>query len=71
MRIALDTNILIYFFEGMEPETSKVEKLLNSFMKAENEGIISTVTVAEILNGFYIAGDEKKTAKAKKLLNNY
>jgi len=70
MKIALDTNVLIYFFEGMEPEADRVEKILQSFMKTENEGVISTGTVAEILTGFYMAGDAKTTAKAKKLLND-
>ncbi len=70
MKIALDTNVLIYFLEGIEPHASKVEKILNAFMKAEDEGIISTVTIAEILTGFYVAGDAKKAAKAKKLLND-
>jgi len=70
MKIALDTNILIYFLEGIEPHASKVEKTLNAFMKSEDEGVISTVTVAEILTGFYVAGDAKKAAKAKKLLND-
>ena len=70
MRIALDTNILIYFLEGIEPQASKVEKILNAFMKSEDEGIISTVTVAEVLTGFYVAGEAKKTTKAKKLLND-
>jgi len=70
MKIALDTNVLIYFLEGMEPEAGRVEKILGSFMKTENEGIISTVTVAEILTGFYMAGDAKTTAKAKNLLND-
>src|SRR3989304_5929708 len=70
MRIALDTNIFIYLLEGMEPKASRAEKILNSFMKAENEGIISTITVAEILTGFYIEGDAKEAMKAKKLLND-
>src|SRR4030042_4144462 len=70
MKIVLDTNFLIYFLEGMEPQAGRVEKILHSFMKTENEGIISTVTVAEILTGFYMAGDAKKTAKTKKLLND-
>jgi predicted nucleic acid-binding protein len=70
MKIALDTNVLIYFLEGIEPHASKVEKTLNAFMKSEDEGVISTVTVAEILTGFYVAGDAKKAAKAKKLLND-
>ena len=33
MRIALDTNILIYFLEGIDPQDSKAEKILTSFMK--------------------------------------
>jgi predicted nucleic acid-binding protein len=70
MKIALDTNVLIYFLEGIEPQASKVEKILNLTMKAQDEGIISTITVAEVLSGFYMAGDEKKANKAKKLLND-
>jgi predicted nucleic acid-binding protein len=70
MRIALDTNVLIDFLEGIEPQARKVEKILNSFMKSEADGVISTVTIAEILTGFYIAGDAKKAAKTKKLLND-
>ena len=70
MKIALDTNVLVYFLEGIEPQASKVEKILNLTMKAQDEGIISTITLAEVLSGFYMAGDEKKANKAKKLLND-
>ncbi len=70
MKAALDTNILIYFLEGVEPQASKVEQILGKFMKAQDEGIISTVTVAEILTGFYLAGDPAKTSRVKKLLND-
>jgi hypothetical protein len=70
MKISLDTNVLIYFFEGIEPQASKVEKILNSVMKTKDEGIISTITVAEVLTGFYLARQEKNAAEAKKLLND-
>jgi len=70
LKIALDTNILIYFLEGTEPYASKVENLLNSFMKRENEGVISTINIAEILTGFYLAEDEKKATKTKTLLKD-
>jgi predicted nucleic acid-binding protein len=70
MKIALDTNILIYYLEGIEPEASKVGKILARFMNSENEGLISTITVAEILTGFYLAGDINRAAKVKKLLND-
>jgi len=70
MKIALDTNVLIYFLEGIEPEAGKVEKILNAFMKGQDEGVVSTITVAEVLTGFYMAGDTARAAKAKKLLND-
>lgn len=68
MKIALDTNVLIYFFEGVEPQASKVEKILGAVMKGQDEGIVSTITIAEVLTGFYLAGDAVKAAKAKRLL---
>lgn len=70
MKIALDTNILIYFLEGTEPYASKVENLLNSFMKRENEGMISTINIAEVLTGFYDAENEKRATKTKRLLKD-
>ncbi|MBE3116782.1 PIN domain-containing protein [Candidatus Bathyarchaeota archaeon] len=70
MKIALDTNVLIYFFEGAEPQASKVEKILGTIMKGQDEGLVSTITIAEVLTGFYIAGDIAKAAKAKKLLKD-
>ena len=70
MKIALDTNVLIYFFEGVEPQASKVEKILGTIMKGQDEGLVSTITIAEVLTGFYIAGDTAKAAKAKKLLKD-
>jgi predicted nucleic acid-binding protein len=70
MKIALDTNVLIYFLEGIEPQAGKVEKLLESFMKGKNEGFVSTITIAEILTGFYIAKEKERALKAKKLLTD-
>ena len=70
MKIALDTNILIYFLEGIEPYATKVEDLLNSFMKEENQGIISTINIAEVLTGFHTAKDEKKASKTKSLIQD-
>ena len=70
MRMALDTNIFIYYLQGVEPEASKVEQILNKFIKGENEGIVSTISIAEILTGFYMKGDHEKTAKAKTSLQD-
>jgi predicted nucleic acid-binding protein len=68
MIIALDTNVLIYLLEGIEPEAGKVERILSRFMKGKDAGVISTVTVAEVLTGFYLVGEQKKAVRAKKLL---
>jgi predicted nucleic acid-binding protein len=69
LKICLDTNILIYFLEGIEPQASQTEKILSSFMKSENAGVISTVSVAEVLTGFYME-DKTKAVVVKKLLND-
>jgi predicted nucleic acid-binding protein len=68
MKIALDTNVLIYFFEGIEPQASKVEKILAGIMKGKDEGVVSTITIAEVLTGFYLAADKSRANRAKSLL---
>jgi predicted nucleic acid-binding protein len=70
LKITLDTNILIYFVEGIEPHATRVQNLLSSFMNGENQGIISTITVAELLTGFYIANDFKRAVKMKNLFQD-
>jgi predicted nucleic acid-binding protein len=70
MKIAFDTNILIDFLEGIEPQSGKMEIILSSIMKGQDEGVISTVSVAEILTGFYMADATSKAQIAKKLLND-
>ena len=70
MKICLDTNILIYFLENMEPQASKVEKILGRFMRGEDDAVVSAVTVAEVLTGVYKSEDETKPVKVKKLLDD-
>lgn len=70
MKIVLDTNVLIYFLEGIDPQASQVEKILTSIMKAEAQAAISTISIAEVMTGFYLAGDESKAAKTKKLFED-
>lgn len=66
MKICLDTNIIIYYVENIEPQTGKVEKILHSFMRGEDEGVISAITVAEVLTGIYKSEDASNPDKAKK-----
>ena len=68
--MGLDTNILIYLLENIEPYASKVEELLYSFMRRESKGVISTINVAEILTGFYLSGDEDGAETTKSLLKD-
>ena len=70
MKICLDTNILIYFLEDIEPQASKVEKILYRFMKGEDEAVISTVTVAEILTGVYKSENPNRPPQVKKILTD-
>ncbi len=70
MKICLDTNVLIYFVEGIEPQASKVGKIMRGFMRGEEEGIVSTVTIGEILTGVYKSEDTNKPSVVKKLLND-
>ena len=70
MKISLDTNILIYFLEGIEPQASKVQKILERIMKDEDQAVISTITIAEILTGVYKSEDTTKPARVRKLLKD-
>ena len=70
MIISLDTNILIYFLEDIEPQASKVEKILRRFMKGEDQAVISTITIAEILTGVYKSEETTKPAQIKKLIKD-
>ena len=70
MKVALDTNLFIYFLEGIEPYATRVEGLLNSLMRRENEGIISTISIAEVLTGFYTAEDEEGAKETKSLFED-
>jgi predicted nucleic acid-binding protein len=42
MKITLDTNVMVYFFEGTEPQASKVEKIWRNH-EGQKERIVSTV----------------------------
>ena len=46
-------------------------KILDTFMKGQNEGIVSTISIAEVLTGFYLTGDPVKATKAKRLLTDW
>ncbi len=70
MRIALDSNILIYFLEDAKPLADHVERILETFMQGRNLGVVSTITVSELLGGFYASGNQNRTEEAKKFLKD-
>jgi len=65
LRIVLDTDVFICFLEGMEPYAMKVEVLLDSLMRRENDGVVSTASIAEVLKGLYTAKDEEREEDVK------
>lgn len=69
-RIALDSSILIYFLENIEPYGERVGELLTSFMRREKTGVVSAVSIAEIMTGFYASGDERRAMDAKRFLED-
>ena len=70
VKIAFDTNILIYFLEDIEPQATEIEKILAAIMKGQNRGVVSTISIAEVLTGFYQAGNDAKALKTKRLLGD-
>jgi len=69
LKIVLDTDDFICFLEGMEPYAMKVQVLLNSLMRRENDGVVSTASIAEVLTGLYTAKDEEEGEEDEKLLH--
>lgn len=66
LKIALDTDVFICFLEGMEPYAMKVQVLLNSLMRKENDGVLSTASIAEVLTELYTSKDEEEGEEDEK-----
>ncbi len=70
MRIAIDSNILIYFLEDVKPFSDQVERMLETFMQGKNQGVVSIISVAELLGGFYASRDQDRVDEAKRFLKD-
>jgi len=68
MRVFIDTGIFVNFLNN-EPKADFSEKLLEQIEKGKIEGLISTITIAEIFSIYYRMS-EKKTMHAKTYIEN-
>ena len=66
--ILLDTNILIYHLEGLEPYATLTRALIERLAEADVNAVISALTVAELLAGPYRKGDLGKVKAARRFV---
>ncbi len=67
MKILLDTSVLI----DVERRSQEAIRLLGELSVNNEELVVSTITISELLAGPYLIGQEKALAAAKKLLNQF
>ncbi len=70
-RIGLDSNILIYFIEGIPAYQKLTRKIFESIEAGRNEGICSTLSLLEVLVQPYRNKDEERVNQFYGLLTTY
>ncbi|WXG42356.1 MAG: PIN domain-containing protein [Candidatus Freyarchaeum deiterrae] len=71
MRVCLDTNVFIAI-KNKENDSQHCERILDAIEDKEIEGVISTITIAETLVGFYWNKEEKEAEHfLVQILQNY
>lgn len=70
-RIGLDSNIFIYFIEGMPAYQKLTRKIFESIESGRNKGICSTLTLLEILVQPYRNKDEERVNQFYGLLTTF
>jgi predicted nucleic acid-binding protein len=66
--LALDSNVLIYHLEGLEPYRELTTALIAGLAAREWQAVISTITVAEILVGPHRSGTARKLTAAREFV---
>jgi predicted nucleic acid-binding protein len=56
-RVGIDSNVLIYLFEGSGALADKSAALLDAIADGQAEGVLATLALAEICSGPAAAGD--------------
>jgi predicted nucleic acid-binding protein len=56
-RVGIDSNVLIYLFEGSGPLADKSAALLDAIADGQAEGVLATLALAEICSGPAAAGE--------------
>lgn len=70
-RIGLDSNIFIYFIEGLPAYQKLTQKIFESIESSRNEGICSTLSLLEILVQPYRNEDEERINQFYGLLTTF
>ena len=52
MKILTDTNVILDFIQSREPFSENASKIINSYVKKENEGYISAHSLSDIFFHF-------------------
>lgn len=67
MKILIDTNIILDLIQNREPFSENASKIINSCVKKENEGYISSHSLSDI---FFILRKDKTVEERKALILN-
>ena len=67
MKILIDTNIILDLIQSREPFSENASKIINSYVKKENEGYISAHSLSDI---FFILRKDKTVEERKALILN-
>lgn len=67
MKILIDTNIILDLIQSREPFSENASKIINSCVKKENEGYISSHSLSDI---FFILRKDKTVEERKALILN-
>lgn len=70
-RLLLDTNVIIYFLQGIDPYGVVLNPLFRIIEEGRLQAVISVVTEAELLVGPLKKKDKEAIAKVKLLLNEF
>jgi len=70
-RLLLDTNVIIYFLEGLDRYETVLKPLFRLFEEGKLEAIISVITEAELLVGPQKMDNKEASAMVELLLNNF
>jgi len=70
-RILIDSNIIIYLTEGIEPYFSLSQELFSFIENGDTKAVISVLSIAEVMQGPLRAGKPQLAAEVQNYLINF